>query len=417
MVVFYGHNYTNLDRCEYVLAIVSVESGSDAGSTGIGRTSTIDAIRCFWDERSRGYSLSTRILLNDKEDRDRRLFNELVPASRQLKVLDLGTGAGYAAIILAQMGHDVTAIDNSEQMLSRAQANARDYGVDIAFMQADICDLARLIDPFSFDLVVAKDVVWDLTDPVGAYSEWIRLIRPGGYLLVIDGNYYLELYDEDYARAQRYYEMKYGAGSDLHSRTNIDHVDLERIRDIARALPLSRERRPSWDVSVLLGLGFVDIRVVSRDPIFYSVLTRDGMMKLPAMFAVQARTPFDKSVDEVRARVLDGEIGRISAWLSGRNMSEAIVLKALSDRNRAMIVMALSTGSLNVSEISSITGDSVSSVSHNLKILKDANIVYSSKEGKESYYNLTNRRSVDLILMACKHILDADYRPLILYYL
>ena len=109
----------------------------------------------YWDERSRGYSLATRMSLNNREDDVRRIIRECIPDNRRLRVLDVGTGAGYAAIIMAQMGHDVVAVDYSEEMLEKARSNARQFRVDIMFMEADVENLD--LDPFSFDVIVAKD--------------------------------------------------------------------------------------------------------------------------------------------------------------------------------------------------------------------------------------------------------------------
>lgn len=40
---------------------------------------------------------------------------------KPLKILDIGTGTGFIAIMLAEMGHEVTGIDIAEDMLKQAQ--------------------------------------------------------------------------------------------------------------------------------------------------------------------------------------------------------------------------------------------------------------------------------------------------------
>lgn len=385
---------------------METDTGTRTEPVALERQDLTGEIRRYWDERSRGYSLATRMGLNNKEDQTRRIIRESIPDTRRLCVLDIGTGAGYAAIILAQMGHDVTAVDNSELMLEKARANARAFRVDIQFVQADLHDLGRMFDAFQFDAIVAKDTMWGITDPVGAYSDWIHLVRPGGYILIIDGNYYLDIYDEEYAKRRRFYDMRDGKDNNLHAHTNIDGVDLDRIREIAKLLPLSRERRPAWDLSVLLGLGLVDFRVMSLDRNSYAVLTRDGMMKLPSRFSILARTPYEKTVDEDRTYVPDDMVTRLSERLAEKDVPEMDVLKALSDQKRVMLVLALAAGSMSVSQLSAVSGDGISSVSHNLKILKDANIVRVSKEGRESYYRLTDRTAIDAILSSCRSLME-----------
>lgn len=378
---------------------MGTETDGKSGYGGIARDDIHGESMRYWDERSRGYSLATRMSLNDKDDGIRRLFRANLPDNRRLRVLDVGTGAGYAAIILAQMGHDVVAVDDSEEMLERARSNARRFHVDIVFMKADVQHLD--LDEFSFDVIVAKDTVWSLTDPVAAYMDWVHFLRPGGYLLVIDGNYYLDIYDEDYAKRRRYLDMKNGVDNNLHAKTNIDGVDLNRIREIAKMLPLSRERRPSWDVAVMLGMGLVDIRVTSLDLNSYSVLTKDGMMKLPSKFTILARTPYERDKEDsgyVREEMVD----RLSQEIISSDVSTVPLFKALADPKRLRMVMALSKGSMSVGQLSRVLEESPSLVSHDLKLLKDGNLVRSSREGKEVHYRLTDRVAIDEIMRICE---------------
>lgn len=71
-------------------------------------------------------------------------------------------------------------------------------------------------------------------------------------------------------------------------------------------------------------------------------------------------------------------------------MDEVQVFKALSDATRLRIIVALSRGSFNVQELTSILRVSQSTVSHHLKILVNASIVESKKDGTWAYYRLTD---------------------------
>ncbi len=377
---------------------MDAESEGRTGYAGVAREDIHGESMRYWDERSRGYSLATRMSLNDKDDGIRRIIRENLPDNRRLRVLDVGTGAGYAAIIMAQMGHDVVAVDDSEEMLERARVNARRFRVDIAFVKADIQRLD--LDEFSFDVIVAKDVVWSLTDPVAAYMDWVHFLRPGGYILVIDGNYYLDLYDEDYAKRRRYLDMKNGVDNNLHAKTNIDGVDLNRIKEIAKVLPMSRERRPSWDVATMLGMGLVDIRVTSLDSDSYSVLTKDGMMKLPSRFTILARTPYEREKDD-SGYVREEMVEQLSEEIFSSDVSIVPMFKALADPKRLRMMIALSKGSMSVGQLSRVLEESPSLVSHDLKLLKDGNLVKASREGKEIHYRLTDRVAVNEIIQIC----------------
>ncbi len=67
--------------------------------------------------------------------------------------MDVGTGPGFFAIILAQKGHHVTAVDLTQDMLEQAKENANHYKVEVEFKL-----LENQFLPFpdnTFDLVVS----------------------------------------------------------------------------------------------------------------------------------------------------------------------------------------------------------------------------------------------------------------------
>jgi ubiquinone/menaquinone biosynthesis C-methylase UbiE len=113
---------------------------------------------------------------------------DLVLGGRQpLDALDAGCGTGFLSFELAARGHRVTGIDFAPAMLAEARRKAAERGVSIRFEEGDAEKL-----PFasgSFDLVISRHVLWTLPHPEGAVQEWIRVLRPGGRLAVIDGQF------------------------------------------------------------------------------------------------------------------------------------------------------------------------------------------------------------------------------------
>ncbi|MFN6885854.1 class I SAM-dependent methyltransferase, partial [Proteus mirabilis] len=107
----------------------------------------------YWNIRAESYSAANQQeLLSEKQQKWRQLLLSHVKEGETLKVLDIGTGPGFFAILLALSGHQVTAIDATSGMLLEAKNNASQHNVSINFVCGDVQDL-----PFGdeqFDLVV-----------------------------------------------------------------------------------------------------------------------------------------------------------------------------------------------------------------------------------------------------------------------
>lgn len=67
------------------------------------------------------------------QERWRNILARLGPGS--LEGLDIGTGTGFVALILAELGHRATGVDWSVTMLDQARAKARERGLEIAFVE------------------------------------------------------------------------------------------------------------------------------------------------------------------------------------------------------------------------------------------------------------------------------------------
>jgi ubiquinone/menaquinone biosynthesis C-methylase UbiE len=116
-----------------------------------------------------------------------RILDLVLPAGSGLDALDAGCGTGFLALELAGRGHRVTAVDFAPAMLAEARRKAAQRGASIRFEEADA---ERL--PFataSFDLVISRHLLWTLPHPEAAIDEWIRVLRPGGRLVVVDGQF------------------------------------------------------------------------------------------------------------------------------------------------------------------------------------------------------------------------------------
>lgn len=155
-------------------------------------------IEQYWTRRASSYTEVVKKNLADGWDSkwaDELIKNFPKTEGRSLKVLDIGTGPGFYAIILASRGYDVTAVDLSEGMLEQAKANAGELAEKIRFLKMDAQTLE--FPDNEFDVIVTRNLTWNLPDPVKAYGEWRRVLRDGGVMLNIDSNWYAYLFDEE----------------------------------------------------------------------------------------------------------------------------------------------------------------------------------------------------------------------------
>lgn len=340
----------------------------------------------YWDSRSRGYNFATHHILGKTSYYD-ELIDSLIPSGMSGKVLDIATGCGEMAIVAARKGHSVTAIDTSERMLYHARKNADKENLDITCMRMDMNEVNGF-EPRSFDLVIAKSAIWLLRYPVKAIRDWADLIKPGGKMLIIDSNFYLGHFDTDYRRLLEYWEMQKKESSGVYGITNIDRVDTVTIHRLAESLPVCHLRRPGWDVSVLLGLGFCDIKVNCTDKNPYRAMFDAGYLYLPMDFTIVASVPanFEK-------RSFDGTEFHAKVPMECIEPDPGFIerLKAMGDSNRMRILSILYISDMNVKGISEITGMSMPHVSYNLRVLKDAGLIEGYRSGKEVYYKISDR--------------------------
>jgi len=116
-----------------------------------------------------------------------RILGLVVPGRRALDALDVGSGTGFLSFELAARGHRVTGVDFAPAMIAQARSKAAARGVAVTFEEADAEQLP--FAPASFDLVISRHLLWTLPHPEAAIDEWIRMLRPGGRLAVVDGQF------------------------------------------------------------------------------------------------------------------------------------------------------------------------------------------------------------------------------------
>ena len=132
------------------------------------------------------------------------------------KILDLGCGTGSATLMLKQaFGQAVVmGLDLSPYMLVVAEKKARQAGLNIQWQHGLAEDTG--LEEGSFDLVTASFLLHETPPKISQLilQEGFRLIKPGGQLIILDGNqkrlrhadYVIKIFQEPYSKV-------YAAGS------------------------------------------------------------------------------------------------------------------------------------------------------------------------------------------------------------
>jgi len=99
----------------------------------------------------------------------------------KLKIVDFGCGSGVMSSLLAQMGHEVIAVDVDFAPLERVRKHV-DFPANISFHNKDLAELD--LPPGSVDAIVALDVLEHIHDFEAYLSLFLRILKPGGRIVV-----------------------------------------------------------------------------------------------------------------------------------------------------------------------------------------------------------------------------------------
>lgn len=211
-----------------------------------------ERIKNYWEGEAECY---TKGVERELKDFHRNAWKKLVfayaPKKERLDILDIGTGPGFFPIILSEENHKVTGIDLTENMIHFAKKNLEAEGCGATLLSMDCHNLT--FEDNSFDLVICRNLTWTLDNPSHAYQEWMRVLRPGGRLLVFDACWYLHLFDEEkkntYCLKEKEIKEKYG-------RKFHEHKNQAEGEEISKRLFMSDKIRPQWDLDKMLSIGF-----------------------------------------------------------------------------------------------------------------------------------------------------------------
>lgn len=219
-----------------------------------------DDIINYWSERAQTFdqSFGHRIEPEIEAKAWSALIESAVgPAPRH--VLEMACGTGEVTRILLGLGYEVTGIDFAEPMMARARAK---HG-DNPMARFRLGDAENCMEPdATYDAVLSRHLVWTLLAPQDTFRDWLRVLKPGGALVIFDGQWaspnpfgrfmtpFLTLLDRITGRPAP-------LSDDMRARHN----------EIMRQLPFSRGLTFETLRAMLARAGFVDIERLSDRPI------------------------------------------------------------------------------------------------------------------------------------------------------
>jgi SAM-dependent methyltransferase len=112
-----------------------------------------------------------------------------------LEVADIACGEGYLTLESAQWAKRVVAIDRSAEVLKRAKSLAERRGIkNVTWKRGDMEKLP--LETESVDVALLSQALHHAAQPARAIAEAVRVIRPGGRVLVLD----LREHDQEWVR-------------------------------------------------------------------------------------------------------------------------------------------------------------------------------------------------------------------------
>lgn len=206
-----------------------------------------------------------------------QLIDRFVGSLSGKRACVLASGDNYAAFALAGLGAQVTSVDFSQEQLNIAAGRAKELGLEIEFIQADVTELTSIkANRFDFVCSIRGVMVWIAT-PGKYYAEVYRILKPDGVFISYDIHPFQRPwndYPEPFRMIKPYFETgpiesKYHPDT-VESHTRYDEVLPEKQSDLLPAFNFH------WTISDLLNamiesgleLKYIE-EELDTDPVFW----------------------------------------------------------------------------------------------------------------------------------------------------
>ena len=183
--------------------------------------------------------------------------------------VDMGTGPGTIAQFWAAMGIETTGVAFSTTMLAAAREVAAKRGLKINFMEGDAEQPP--LQEGTFDLLSSRAVLFTLPHPGYAVARWMRLLKPGGLMVLIG-----EIPPADPDKQKRAFRPAQGWKPD------------DTYREAMSQLPF-REHTDQMLRVVMEAAGLIEIKNLQMDNV---IAAREAHDRLDPEYGVLQGTPY-----------------------------------------------------------------------------------------------------------------------------
>lgn len=107
-------------------------------------------------------------------------IQDFLPLKSPLKIADLGCGNGLIAGFVSNLGHEVTAVDSSDDGI----ALAKEKYSSVNFFTCSVYDdlVSKIGD--AYDVVISSEVIEHLYNPKSFLKNTHKILKPGGTLIL-----------------------------------------------------------------------------------------------------------------------------------------------------------------------------------------------------------------------------------------
>lgn len=216
-----------------------------------------EELNVYWTKYSDGFS--EKIVRDFQQGQPEfwlGLLNRFLPKGEHLRVLDCGCGPGFFSILMSNAGHQVDAIDVSDGMLEHAKENVAVLGKPNQVALAKMDAFHTTFPDETFDVIINRNMTWMAEDLEETYREWLRILKPGGRMIVFDANWYLYEFDAELKKRQ----MECLAASKLEPDFDGYDPDIDKEAIVGK-LPLASISRPEHDRQILEKIGVAKLTI------------------------------------------------------------------------------------------------------------------------------------------------------------